>query len=757
MSIAMPLERSMRVSAAPFVATAFIGASLIFLVQPMFARMATPLLGGAPAVWNVSLVCFQAALLGGYAYAHLLSRLRSMRMQILVHAGVLAVGFLCLPLRISGLMGDPPADQPTVWLLATFTVSIAPPFAALSATAPLIQHWYARSGRADASDPYHLYAASNIGSLIGLLAYPLLIEPFATIADQTGGWTVGYIVLAAVLLFSGCSIMRVNAGAEAASAIATPAAPAPAWRDRLIWLGLSFVPSSLLVGATTHSTTDVAAAPFLWAPPLIIYLLTFVLAFSKKPLIPHELVMVLAPLVAAVAGVMLLGGVKSIAFGLGADLAALFLIALACHGMLNARRPDAHHLTQFYLIMSLGGVLGGAFNALVAPVIFSNVLEYPLMLVAGVALLGLDDAARGHARGGRAVWILMGCAVAALLAAIIMRIAGVNAPPSLVLVLIAPAGAALILSRRAPRGAALALALALPIGPLLDIMQPVWTGRSFFGVVRIVDSPVPDLEGGRVRILFHGTTIHGTQSREPDRLLTPRMYYAPSTPIGQSFRLFSDAARVGVVGLGIGSTACYRQPGQTWRFYEIDPLVVKVASDPSRFTFLSSCQPDADIVLGDARIQLAAEPAGRFDLLLLDAFSSDSVPTHLLTAEAMRLYLDRMSADGVLVVHISNRHLSLRQVVTRVADASGAKALWQFYSPTKAELAAGASASEVVMISRSDEKLARAKATGLWQDIVSDGGRPWTDDYSNIIGAMIVHAQEQAERDNAKRAGSSED
>lgn len=740
-------RRSLAVSSVPFTAASFIGAALIFLVQPMFARMATPLLGGTPAVWNVSLVCFQAALLAGYAYAHLLQRIGSVRTQILIHAIILVAGFACLPLRISGIMGEPSIDNPTFWLIGTFAVSIAPPFAALAATAPLIQAWYARSGLSDASDPYHLYAASNIGSLVGLAAYPLLIEPFTALADQTGGWAVGYVVLAAVLLFSGWSIIRVSANSATVQAVGVATKAAPAWREKLVWLALSFVPSSLLVGATTHITTDVAAAPFLWAPPLMIYLLTFVIAFSKKPVIPHELVMVVAPLAAAGAGIMLLGGPKPVALGLGADLLALFLIALACHGMLNARRPDAQHLTQFYLIMSLGGVLGGAFNALAAPIIFSNVLEYPLVLVAGVALLSLDDRKRGHAGIRRPVWILIGGAVLALAAALIINFTQLPKSTALMWVLLVPAGLAVILSRRAPLGSALALALAMPIGPALDTMQAAWTGRSFFGVVRIVDWVAPKEEGGNIRTLLHGTTIHGSQWLEADERLKPRTYYAPSTPIGQSFRLFGDARQVGIVGLGIGSTACYQQPGQTWRFYEIDPLVVRLATDPNYFTFLSSCQPKADIVVGDARIQLVSEPRSKFDLLLLDAFSSDSVPTHLLTTEAMQLYLDRMSEDGVLVVHISNRHLSLYQVVARVANASGAQALSQRYVPSEEESAAGVFGSEVVIVSRSKDKLDRARATGLWKDLNSDGGRPWTDDYSNIIGAMITRAQEIADKE----------
>ncbi len=733
---AAALGRMARVSAAPFIATAFIGASLIFLVQPMFARMATPLLGGAPAVWNVSLVCFQAALLAGYAYAHALSRLASLKAQVLIHAVVLTAGFLCLPLRMSGVMGEPPADAPALWLIGTFAVSIAPPFAALSATAPLIQAWYARSGLSDAADPYHLYAASNIGSLAGLAAYPLLIEPFTALADQSQGWSVGYALLAAILLFSGWSI--VQAGIKSNAAAAHAATPAPAWRERLIWLALSFAPSSLLVGATSHITTDVAAAPFLWAPPLMIYLLTFVVAFSKKPLISHQAAVMIAPLAAAGAALMLLSGLKSVALVMCADLLALFFIALACHGALNARRPDAAHLTQFYLIMSLGGVLGGAFNALLAPVLFPNVLEYPLMLVGGIALLAI-----GNAKITRPLLIVLAFAAAAALAAIVISAMNLTPPRALFVLFILPAGAAIVMSRRAPLGAAIALACTLPLGGAFDLMRPHWSGRSFFGVVRVVD--LPGDNGPGFRMMMHGTTLHGMQSLDPAHALIPATYYNPASPIGQAFKLFPDARQVGVVGLGAGSTACYRTPAQVWRFYEIDPLVVKVATNPAHFTFLSSCQPKADIVLGDARISLGAEPREKFDLLLLDAFSSDSVPTHLMTKEAMQLYLSRLKPNGVLVFHISNRHLALKPVLARVVSASGAKALYQHYHPTPAEKDEGATAAEVMLVSKSEAQLARARATHLWHDAPGDGQRPWTDDYSNIIGAMIERATSKAD------------
>jgi spermidine synthase len=733
MADGITLGRVSRVTAVPFIATSFLGAALIFLVQPMFARMATPLLGGAPAVWNVSLVCFQAALLGGYAYAHLLSRLKSGRLQVVIHAAVLIAGFACLPLRMSDVMGEPDANNPVFWLIGTFAISIAPPFAALSATAPLVQHWYAKSGLPDAADPYHLYAASNIGSLIGLAAYPLLIEPFAPLAIQSSGWMAGFVVLGAGLLFAGWTVSGASAPGQIPQGETRAAAVEKiTWTQRIIWLALAFVPSSLLVGATSHITTDVAAAPFLWAPPLMIYLLTFVVAFSKKPAIPHAVALVLAPLGAAFAALMLTvrwPGVIMLA--MGADLLALFLIALACHGMLNARRPGAQHLTQFYLVMSLGGVLGGAFNALIAPVIFDGVFEYPLMLIGSLALLSM-----GQPKIGRPIWILLAASLAVLVASWAMKVAGVQLPMWAPFVLIAPAVGAIILSRRAPMGAALALACAVPTGWALEMVTAKWSDRSFFGVVKVIDEPSTG-----IRMMLHGTTIHGAQAIEGDRL-KPRMYYMPGTPIQQAFQIYGDAKRIGVTGLGIGSVACFSKPGQDWTFFEIDPLVVQVATDASQFTYMSSCQPNGKIIVGDARVKLRQMAGNSFDFMLLDAFSSDSVPTHLLTLEAMQMYLDKVSADGVLVVHISNRHLKLNKVVARVANAAGAGAVWQFFRASPEQSKAGASSSIVVLVSKSQATLDRARATGLWSDLEADGVRPWTDDYSNIIGAMIDHIRE---------------
>lgn len=712
--------------ALPFVLSVFVGAILIFLVQPMFAKMATPLLGGSPSVWNVSLVCFQAALLAGYGYAHLLARLKSVKVQVAIHGVLLSSGLICLPLGITEMFGDPSANQPALWLIGVFAVSIALPFAVVSATAPLIQSWYARTDRVDAGDPYHLYAASNIGSLIGLAAYPLLLEPFTRVATQSQVWAVGYGVLFALLLTSGVMALKQMRPVVNAEDLASEKVEL-SWAERAKWLGLAFIPSSLLVGATTHITTDVAAAPFLWVPPLTLYLLTFVFVFAKKPVIPQSIILRFQPVVIASVALML-PRIVDLGWGLelGFTLIGLFWASMTCHGLLAARRPHVSRLTEFYLIMSLGGVLGGAFNALVAPVIFTSVLEYPLILAA--SLLVLPGKSIPFTPRSRMVLLM---ALIALCVALMMRGLGQFPGEFVVTLLIIVSVVGIVMARQSPVVMVSCFGGALLIGTMLDPISGGKAERGFFGIVKVLEAD------GR-RAMMHGTTLHGAQFTDPERHLTPMTYYASGTPIGQTFQQYNDADTVGVVGLGVGSVACYSRPGQNWVFYEIDPIVVDLATNPEQFTFMSECQPDARIVTGDARIQLAYEPDQYFDLLLLDAFSSDSIPVHLVTREAMALYLSKLSDDGVFIAHISNRHLALENVFARLAELEGATALFQSYAP-EAEFTLDETPTMAMLFAKNEAVLERALATGKWRKVESDGKRAWTDDYSNIIGAMIEH------------------
>ncbi|MEO0981478.1 MAG: fused MFS/spermidine synthase [Pseudomonadota bacterium] len=718
-----------RLGASPYVATVFLSASLVFLVQPMFAKMATPLLGGSPSVWNVSLVCFQAALLLGYAYAHALVRfVAETRAQVAVHAAALALGALVLPLGLTGALGDPDPSRPTLWLIGVFALSIAPPFAVISATAPLIQAWYARSGRPDAADPYHLYGASNIGSLLGLAAYPLVLEPLAPLAGQSFAWTLGYGLLALMLLGSGALAAFGNGGQAAAPAAPKASATAGAWTERLRWMALAFIPSSLLVGATTHISTDVASAPFLWAPPLMVFLTTFIIVFAKRP--PISLAMSSRFLPLAV-GAALLALPPLTQFPLVLDFAihlvALFLAALVCHGALAESRPEAGRLTEFYLLMSLGGVLGGAFNALLAPVLFNSILEYPLLLAA--ALLARPAPRWGWA-GSERVWVSV--ALAALAGAIGLRVLA-GAGDDMVFafrLILALAVVAILFTKDSRIAPALGALAAWGVGAAANPTSGGEAERGFFGVVKLI-------ERDGYRVMMHGTTIHGAQALEGEQVLRPTTYYAPEAAIGQVFEAVKEPGEIGVVGLGAGSVACYRQTGQRHTYYEIDPIVARAAADPALFTYLSECAPDAEIVLGDGRLTLADAPQGVYRLLLIDAFSSDSIPAHLLTREAFELYLSRLTDDGVLAVHVSNRHMALAPVVARIAGELGAPAMYQFYQMDAGADRFYAQSSEVVILAKSEAALQRFAGDPRWAAFESDGGRPWTDDYSNLIGAIL--------------------
>jgi len=745
-----------RLPGAPFALTVFASAALVFLVEPMVAKLVLPRLGGSPSVWNTSLAFFQAALLVGYAYAHALQRLRSLTVQALAHGAALIAAALVLPLRINELFGPPSSHHPTLWLLGVLTVSIGAPFAVLSATAPLVQAWHARAfGEDETSEPYALYAASNLGSLLALLAYPLIVEPGLTLHAQRFGWSGGY--LAFILLMAGLAFMVARAGGKAVRHDAPPAPPV-AWRDRLVWMALAAIPSSLMLGTTTYITTDVASAPFLWVLPLALYLTTFIIAFQTKPAIPPDVTLALQAAALAVCSAMLPFSANTFALELPVHLATFFLTALMCHQALVARRPDAAHLTEFYFWMSLGGVLGGGFNAFLAPVIFDNVWEYPLVLV-------LSCLARpwGNWKIGGFTKAMLVVGVAGGLGGPVLStfvaphiyakpvIAGFTQVQLFDLGVLACLGASTIAAFMV-RGHALlffAVIAVLTMGAntAADRTSTTQSWRSFFGVLRQSRTEVPAL-GGPVRMLSHGTTLHGAQALDPRWRCNPLVYYATSSPIGQVFLAKQREAprlRIGAVGLGTGSVSAYVRPGDRLTFFEIDPLVIRISSDPNHFSYTTRCaKGPVDYVLGDARLSLVQQPVGIFDILLIDAFSSDAVPTHLLTEEAVRGYLTHMKPDGVLILHLSNRNLDLNGPAQAVAKAAGGFALIQHYRPAAGENLGGwPSPEDAVIIGRSPAALARFAADPRWQAADAHGVRPWTDDYTNLFGALWRRLQQK--------------
>lgn len=720
-----------------FAATIFLSAGLTFLVQPMIARMLLPMLGGSPAVWNTSMAFFQAALLLGYAYAHGLQRLGSVRRQVAVHAVVLLAAAAVLPVRVPELLGEPQADAPIIWLLSALALSVGAPFAALSATAPLIQAWYARARSAsrEGADPYVLYAASNLGSLIGLVAYPLLVEPTLGLPDQAAWWTAGFLVFGALLLAAGVQAWRAPTACPAPAAEAEASTRPTTWRDRLIWVGLAAVPSSLLLGVTTHLSTDVAAAPFLWVAPLALYLVTFILAFQAKPILSRDRALFWQGGLLPVAMALLLVRSTNLALLLGVGLTAFFFAALVCHQRLAERRPPPDRLTEFYLWLSLGGVLGGSFNAFLAPILFDNVWEYPLALV-------LTALARPWKRGRLSI-LEMVCLAAGLFAigGAVLQLRGGTVVLLQVFTAVAIACAFLVRDRTWAF-VLLLIGMASQTHAALPGSRQLAAERGFFGTLRV--DVRQDAQLGPVHALYHGTTLHGAQALRPDRRCTPMTYYAPTTPIGQAFAFVQSrdgSARLGVVGLGAGSVAAYVREADRLRFFEIDPLVARFARDQRYFTYMSDCaRGPVDIVLGDARLKLTTEPVAAYDLLLIDAFSSDSVPTHLLTTEAMRIYLERLAPDGLLVLHLSNRHLNLQRSAAATVEAAGGAALLQnFKKPSGA--GSTANASDVMVVAKSPAVLETLAMDPRWRAPRDVGGRAWSDSYVNIVGALIEGAR----------------
>jgi len=732
-----------------FAVAIFTSACLVFVVQPMAAKLILPTLGGSPSVWNASMVFFQTALLAGYAYAHLLQRLPSLRAQVGTHLVLLALAALFLPLRISGVFGDPDATQPALWLLATLAVSIGAPLAVLSATAPLLQAWYARvrAGHADGKNPYVLYAASNLGSFLALLAYPILIEPLASLSGQRLGWSLGYGLFVALVIGLGLLVWRRREAAAAEPAPLAVSAPIP-WREKGMLVLLAAAPSSLMLGVTAHLTTDVVSAPFLWVIPLALYLLTFVIAFQTRPAIPPVLAL-------SVQGAMAAAFAALIAFRTGewvlvftVNLAAFFFTALMCHQRLAARRPPPDRLTEFYLLLSLGGVVGGAFNGLMAPMVFNMVWEYPLVLVAAALL-------RPWSRREMQPWEIM-CGVAGVVIAFLgpLSMEAVRYAPD---IRAAVPDAQLIRIAQAILGIAAMFAFlvrnrAVMFAVVLGAI--VWSGyhlargydwalseRSFFGVMRVAQIDDPRM-GGPVHVLMHGTTLHGAQAQVPSRLCQPTLYYATSTPLGQAMLQTQarhlDGARVGVVGQGSGAMAAYKREQDRLTFFEIDPMVDRLSRDPRWFSFIDGCA-DGPVrtVIGDARLTMDREPAGSYDLLIIDAFSSDAVPTHLLTVEAIKGYLRLLAPDGVVVLHLSNRNLEITRPAEAAAQALAAPHLHQVYLEKSEQGQMAEASTEALLIGKSEAAVKPYSDDGRWRVLDRTDVRPWTDDYVNLFGSLV--------------------
>ena len=745
----LPVSNRVKVAPPLFALAIFTSAALVFVVQPIVTKLVLPQLGGSAAVWNTAMVFFQAALLLGYGYAHLLQQVKSLRVQLCIHLALLLAAAFVLPLHITDAFGNPDGDTPILWLLGVLTLSIGAPFAVLSATAPLLQAWYARVrvGEPDAKNPYVLYAASNLGSFLALLAYPVVVEPLLRLQTQTFSWSMGYgifFVLAAIL-----AVYSWGVRTEPEAAPLERSEPIP-WRSKIIWVLLAAAPSSLMLGVTQHLTTDVASAPFLWVIPLALYLLTFVIAFQDKPVIPFHMTLLLQAVFVTICAWMLPFSTAYWALLFLVHLGTFFFTALMCHQGLAARRPPPDRLTEFYLLLSLGGVLGGAFNALLAPVIFDTVREYPLVL-----LLALFARPRATEKPAMTDWY---CALTAVVLAII--------PPGLFWLLnhqkelleiiswkwattasysfFAIAGVLAFLARKQRNLMILALAvLTLSAHSIAGRYQWIAGDRSFFGILRVATYTDPTL--GEVHMLLHGTTLHGAEIVSGTNRCVPMLYYAPVTPLGQAMLKVQNARPqgvvAGVVGLGTGSMAAYMRPQDKLTYFEIDPLVERFARNPQLFNFIEQCADGApvNVVMGDARLSLAdpaITPPQKYDILIIDAFSSDAVPTHLLTVEALQIYLKALKPDGVVVLHLSNRNLEITQPAIAAAAALGAPALHQIYYEDENQPANVEASTEALLLSPTPAGTILFDVDPRWETPRSTTVKPWTDDYTNLIGSL---------------------
>lgn len=722
-----------------FASTLFLSSALLFLVEPMFAKMVLPLLGGTPAVWNTCIVFFQATLFAGYLYAHASAAYLSPRRQTLVHVVLMLASFTALPIAVASGWSPPGDASPILWLISLLAVSVGLPFLAVSTSAPLLQLWFSRTSHTAARDPYFLYQASNLGSIAALLAYPVVVEPSLRLAEQSWLWTVGYGALLPLTLACALVSLRSQRPAARMAEESGRSAESIRWPRRLRWLSLALVPSSLMLGVTSYLSTDIAAIPLLWIIPLLIYLLTFVLAFGRRPMVPHGLMvrvwpLVLLPLVL----LMVLAAAGPSWLLIPMHVVMFFVAAMVCHGELAIDRPASTRLTEFYLWISLGGALGGVLNAIVAPLVFDAVVEYPLAMVLA-CLLGpmRAGAERGHRLRRADLLLPVGLAVLTVVAIGLMRIAPIGAGVGSVLMFGVPTVFCFSFARRPVRfglGVA-ALLLASLVNPS-TFGSALHTERSFFGVHRVRIDPE-----GKYLALFHGSTMHGRQSLDPARQHEPLTYYARTGPIGQLFGSFPRGGaprEIAVIGLGSGSMACYAERGQRWTFYEIDPAVERIARDSRYFTFLRDSPAEIGVVLGDARLSLAGAPDRRYDVIVLDAFSSDAIPVHLMTREALKLYLSKLAPNGMLAFHISNRYLSLRPVLADLAEDAGLPELSQAdLNISEVEAAGGKSASVWVVMARHREALRRLAANRRWTEGVSpSASRVWTDDYSNLLSVF---------------------
>ncbi len=741
-----------------FASTLLLSAALLFSVQPMFSKMILPLLGGTPQVWNTAMLFFQVCLLGGYAYAHGTTKFLGARAQALVHLVLLGICIIALPFLIPEGTVPPTDGDPSLWQLTLMAVTVGGPFFVLAGSAPMLQRWFSMSNHPDADNPYFLYGASNLGSMASLLAYPVLIEPYLPLNEQAFTWMYGYFALIALMVISAVLVWKHTSffNTRTLDSKAIVKSHAPTWRLRFYWILLAFIPSSLMLGVTTFVTTDIASVPLLWIMPLAIYVGTFILVFARKPKLSEgfitnifEIGVIL--LIGQLIGLQLLMKVSALVM-VGYHFALFFFAAMLCHTLLAKSKPHTSHLTEFYLLMSVGGALGGFFNAIIAPQAFIVPIEYGLVLVMAVFMRYSADPSQSFAsfkagiknayiKKGVDGWLNVTTLTATII--IIFAIFGFGIPNEkfiLFCAFVVMMALFMIAKKRWAFGIMTVFLFSLfPLGFIWGQHQFEkihFQARNFFGVMKVIDTNTDE------RILLHGTTNHGAQALIEQHRLTPLSYYSENSPISDLMKYYdqkSGTQNVGVIGLGVGVTSCFVKEGRHFDFFEIDPEIAYIAQNPEFFTYLSDCGSPYDIILGDGRLTINEKPDGNYDVLLVDAFSSDNIPVHIITQNAMEIYLNKLKPDGTIIINISNNYLDLEPVVTAIGEQIGVPVLGKVSNNgeiegTKIEYYS----THFMALTKSESVIADLKARGWSDGMKRDGVKAWTDQYSNIVRVLGV-------------------
>jgi SAM-dependent methyltransferase len=725
-----------RKTAFIIVPTIFLSAFLLFWFEPMVGKMMLPLLGGAAAVWITCLLFFQLMLLAGYGYAYLLERYAKLRTQIVVHTIMLAAVLFFLPIHFAARPDEAASAYPSAWLLWQLIKTAGLPFGIVSTTAPLLQNWFSKTPAVSGRDPYFLYAVSNAGSLIALLTYPLIVEPAVGVRTQSWWWGAGFVVLG--VLVASVSMVVWKTTSNQVRLFDDVIADAPLWRTRLFWLAAAFVPSALMLAVTNHILLNLASVPFLWILPLAVYLVTFMIAFGRRIHLSIELVsglvavilLLLFPFAATSRAVE----AKYLLFIVAVHMLILMAGALLCHTALASRRPAPQYLTEFYFWVALGGVLGGAFTAVIAPFVFQSTFEYPL-LVALIAFFRQPRDSQKEIEGGDLIFpALLGFLV--LGASRLMRWASVDLTADFKTTIAVDVAIILIAFLFRRRVVRFALALAILIFAYQRVLpqffggsQFVYAARNFFGVKGVKF----DLATNSRRLL-HGDTLHGIESMEPELAGHPVSYYDETGPVGDVMKMLSErgAQHIGVVGLGTGSMAGWTAPYRHITFFDIDPQVLEIAH--TFFTFLPNCGNNCDVALGDGRLSIEKEKAGEFDLLMLDAFNSDSIPAHLVSREAIQMYLTKLKPNGLLMFHVSNRYMDVEALISAVVTDASLEALFRHDDQQQTDLKAR---SHYVIAAKNAESLGSLEHDENWVKVKKPSGvLPWTDDYSNMLAIL---------------------